>query len=89
MSIQSTRTITRETAIFRINEIKSLVAEQDYKGIEATTFEPDYNICDFVNRGAELCNLSKWTDRMPEDQIDAPFYRFSMFDNYRIGDTAD
>lgn len=89
MSIQSTRTIMRKTAIDRINEIKSLIAAQDYKGIESTTCEPGRSIYDFVQQGAELCDLIKWTDTMLEEQMDAPFYRFSLFDNYRIDEIAD
>lgn len=88
MSIKSTRTITRETAISRINEILSLVNDQDYQEIESVTSESDYNIFDFVNKGYYF-NVSKWTNQMLEDQMDLPFYRFSMFENYIIGETTD
>jgi hypothetical protein len=33
--------------------------------------------------------LSKWTDKMLEDKMDEPFYRFSMFDNYLIKDDEE
>lgn len=86
MSIQTTQTITQEIAVSRINRIKSLVIEQDYKGIENTTFESDYSISKFVGKGVVLTDLSKCTNSMLEEQMDQPFYRFSMFDNYQIGE---
>ena len=90
MSIQSTRTITREAAISRILEVNTLVDAQDYKGLEGITFEADHNICNFVvtrnfvNKEGVCADLSKLTDSMVEEMIDLPFYRFSMFENYQI-----
>jgi hypothetical protein len=94
MSIKSTQTISRETAIARIKEIHALAVEGYYLLLEEKTFENEHNVEDFVHSflddGAEcpqiidIENLHKWTNSMLEDQMDEPFYRFSMFDNYTI-----
>lgn len=86
MSIQSTQTITRQTAISRIYQINALLLAQDYLGIEDVTSEHNHDIQSFVDgKAIILVNLERWTDKMLEDQMDKPFYRFSMFENYSIG----
>jgi|WetSurMetagenome_2_1015567.scaffolds.fasta_scaffold212212_2 hypothetical protein len=86
MGIKSTQYITRENAVRRIRKVSNLIKEKDYKELESVSFDPDYDISYFVNTGEPLdtSHIEKWTDGMLEDQLDNPFYRFSMFDNYCI-----
>ena len=84
MSIKSTMTITREAAISRINEVRRLITNKDYKGLEEITFEQDHCIVTFINNAASISPIDKWTDKMLDDKMDEPFYRQSMFDNYHI-----
>lgn len=88
MGIKSTQTITRDNAITRIAEISLLQRARDYIGIESTTSEDIHSVVDFIDNEPlfDLDNdtLRKWTNNMIEEQIDKPFYRLSMFDNYFI-----
>jgi len=34
----------------------------------------------------DLDNIEKWTDTMLGDKLDEPFFRFSMFENYLVGE---
>lgn len=89
MSIQSTRVITRNNAIRRICEINLLAGLKDYRGIESATYEPDYAIKEFVdnyNGILDVVNWVNWTNYMLAEQMDDPFYRFSIFENYRVVD---
>ena len=88
MSIQSTRHISRDSAISRINEIAKLAVNKDYREIESITSEGGCDLRTFVDNFKPIGDVSKWTNRMLEDYIDAPFYRFSMFDNYFINDES-
>jgi len=82
MSVKSTRYITREVAIARIEEIARLVNDKNYRGIEEVTCE-DYSVQDFVERAfTEYPDLTRLTDGMLEGIMDMPFFRFSMFDRY-------
>lgn len=90
MSIQSTVTISRQVAIDRITEITELVRQKNYRGVEQKTNEPDYDLENFVNTGIDSeISCQHWTNRMLEDMMDQPFYRFSMFDNYFVEDEAN
>lgn len=85
MGIQSTQEITRERAINRIMDVTLMVIAKDYRGLEATTTETDHSLSVFIDEENVLRgSLTNWTDKMLEDQLDKPFYRFSMFDNYHI-----
>jgi len=86
MSIQSTLTIDREDAIRRIQKITICVINKDYRILDEVSFEPDYDPKTFINEASDIDvkALSKWTCTMLEDQMDEPFYRYSMFDNYRV-----
>ena len=93
MSIKSTSYITKERAIERIQFIANLLIENEYREIEENVSESDFSVQDFVmdvdNRmlaASHLKDIEKYTDSMIEDIIDEPFYRFSMFDNYFIGE---
>lgn len=98
MSIQSTRTIKRETAINRITEIVKLIEDADwvvlYKKIE------DEEECykeDFVNELNDIYKVyleynkifkevAKWPSKYLETFMDKPCIRFSFLDNYFIED---
>lgn len=85
MGIKSTRDITRATAIDRIYEITSIILRKDYRELEAKTHDPDYDLKEFIDSGIQYPYvIDKYTNRMLEDIMDCPFYRFSMFDNYCI-----
>ncbi len=86
MGVQSTRYITREAAITRINKVSFLVALRDYEALENTTSEPDLFVEDFINTPIETQGYNKWTNTMLADKMDEPFYRYSMFDNYLISE---
>lgn len=89
MGIQTTQNISREIAIERIVNINFLIQNKEYLILENVTFEPDFNIKSFVNEFVSEINesdLSKYTNKMLEDILDQPFYRFTMFDNYFISD---
>jgi len=88
MSIQSTRDITRESAISRIKEITLLLNNKDYLAISECSLEP-YNIdlqkyVDAWEETMPLANINKWTNEMLGDYMDNPFFRYSMFENYLI-----
>ena len=86
MSIKSTQNITRAEAINRIRQIVILVYECNYKAIADVSYEPDHNVWNFVNNFThrDYASLDKWSDRMLEEVMDEPFFRYSMFDNYLI-----
>jgi|GEM_PF-6473746 hypothetical protein len=88
MSIQSTITVNRKWAIYRIRLIARLVDLRDYKGVEQESFEPDYDVQAFVDEKTNVVidNLDNWTNRMLERVIDQPFFRQSLFDNYNVID---
>jgi hypothetical protein len=87
MGIQTTIHITRNEAIARINRIYNLAYENNYRGIEQTTFEPNHDIKEFVNE-CEVPPLyvHQWANQMLEDTMDRPFFRWSMFNNYIVED---
>ena len=68
-------------------EIASIVLTKDYRVMEYSTNEHDEDLESFVDRGLDftLSSISKWTDRMLEDKMDEPFYRYSIFENYLVG----
>lgn len=86
MSIKTTLDIKREDAIERINKITALILCKNYREIEELSYEPYYHVQHFVDSGVtyDISNIEKWTNRMLEDVMDRPFYRYSMFDNYYV-----
>lgn len=83
MGIQSTQEISRSDAIQRITEIQRMVAARNYQGIVEASFEPDGDVVEFA-KSAVIQNTERWSDTMLEDLLDKPFFRKSMFDNYRV-----
>ena len=88
MSIQSTAYITREHAIDRITDMAEMFISQNYRKIQAESFDPDIDIHEFVDNWepSDVDNLENWTDEMLGDYMDNPFFRHSMFNNYLIED---
>ena len=89
MGIQSTKRVTRKTAIYRIRLIYSTITEKDYRKLESLTLEPDHDIKEFIdnNLSINIEHIDKWTNEMLEELMDCPFFRHSMFDNYQVVDT--
>ena len=87
MGIKSTRFITRDAAIDRIREITYMVTHKRFRDLEEISSESGINIEKFVNDGVsfDIKNILQWTDNMLSNQMDIPFYRHSMFNNYYIG----
>ena len=86
MGIQSTQHISRNNAVDRAINIARLIQDKDYKKLDEVIFEPDYDIKNFIDNGLSfnISDIHKWTDKMIEDLLDEPFFRYSMFDNYLI-----
>ena len=89
MGIKSTVRILRNDAIERIKEVDYLIFKKKYRDLEECTSEHDYDIRNYVDRynvNYSDVDLTQWTDTMLEDKMDEPFYRYSMFNNYLIGE---
>ncbi len=85
MSIQSTKSITREQAIDRISMVDSYIRNSDYLKLADMSFEYDHDLVKFVNGECrDIIDIDKWTDSMIVSLLNQPFYRHSMFDNYSI-----
>jgi hypothetical protein len=93
MSIQTTKSVTREFATGRIKLIADLANNMNFLGLEGVTYESDCDIVDFVKEPREdllselyMNNIDKWTNRMLETVLNKPFIRETMFDNYNVGE---
>lgn len=88
MGIQSTQYISRRNAIERIKTVARLILDRDYVAVEVISFDPNVDIRSVVDDGInfDLDNIEKWTDTMLGDKLDEPFFRFSMFENYLVGE---
>ncbi len=86
MSIQSTVSVSREWAMYRIRFVSMLVALKDWSGIEQNSFEPDSEPADYFSEvgNISLENLDNWTNSMLEQVMDQPYFRQSVFDNYSV-----
>jgi hypothetical protein len=79
MGIETTHTISRKTAIERINFISNLVKEENYIALKENSYEeiPPLNI--------EIIYITDYyTNYMLASIMDKAFYRFSMFENYFV-----
>lgn len=90
MSIKSTQHITRSHVIDRIMEIYALLTTKRYKSLEEKSFEPYVGVKTFTEEFTplDLSNIEEWTDGMLGDQMDEPFFRHSMFNNYLVESTT-
>jgi len=86
MGIESTRYITREDAIDRIEYMSSLFIDKCYRQIEEEAFDPDFDVQEFVDSWVPIdtSNLENWTDEMLGNYMDNSFFRYSMFENYLV-----
>lgn len=89
MSIQSTRTIHRQHAIDRIRQVAQWIVEHDYASITSSSSEDTGTdtLRALVAAGVDhldIEHLDKWSNEMLSDQMDHPYYRSSIFDNYRV-----
>lgn len=86
MGIQSTQNIVRSQAKYRILQVINLIKTKNYKELEHISFEPDVNLQEFVDSwdGKDITHIDTWTDKMLEEMMDEPFFRYSMFENYLI-----
>ena len=83
VSIQTTKYITRQSAIDRIRKISRMIVEMRYLDIESCSLEYEEEADEVAHvKGVE--NIEQWTNGMLEDQMGLPFYRESIFDNYLI-----
>lgn len=96
MGIKSTQYIDRESAIDRLKTITSLIYEKNYRELENRSSEHDYDIFEFVQdfikeeyNYDKFLNIDLWTDKMIGDQMDMPYFRYSIFDNYLISEHTD
>jgi len=85
MSIKSTKEVTRDWAIQRIELIYDICNRQEYRELEAISYESDYSIQDFIYQNHfYISGIDSWTNNMLEDKLDEPFFRESIFDNYAV-----
>ena len=88
MGIESTVTITRDTAIQHILQIDQLILDRNYRELESITHEYDCDIRSLVDSttptGADEDALNYWTETMLGDQMDRPLYRLSPHENYDV-----
>ncbi len=89
MSIKTTVYITRKQAITRILFVWNHIIDEHYTEVKKTSFE-DLNIWDtlynYYKEEKDIRNCFNWTNRMLEEQMDKPYFRYSMFENYIIKD---
>ncbi len=87
MSIKTTRHVTRDWVIKRLQLVCSIANERDYLELEKNSFERENDIESFINNFyVKDYRFYKYTNGMLEKLIDKPFFRESMFDNYIIQD---
>ena len=88
MSIETTIEISRKQALYRIKKIHMLAKNKNFVTLEALTNESDYGLEEFVRNydNVEYDQIDNYTNFMLEERMDAPFFRFSTFENYSIVD---
>ena len=89
MGIRSTLEICRDSAVARIEYIRKLVLDGDFREIELNSGESDYSLGAFARvrvwaREADGSDVSKWSNQMLEDAMDLEFVRYDQFSNYTI-----
>lgn len=95
MSIKTTIKITRQEAIDRLNLIKNWIINYQYIDIDQNSNENSYRddlmkFVDFYNE--RFSNTPKkymfenYSNRMLEDFMSSPYYRFTPDENYSVSD---
>jgi hypothetical protein len=91
MSIKSTKNISREDALTRINVILKFIKGKNYRALEDAGFETDISPAEFMDLYSEeissIDNPYNYTNGMLEDIMDMPYFRWSLFDNYFVNET--
>ena len=87
MSIQSTKEVTREWAIQRIEMIYNIIRNRHYMDLFNESYEPKYDLRIFIDEFIhfDIINIGRWTNNMLGDKLDEPFFRESIYDNYIVG----
>jgi hypothetical protein len=87
MLFKNTKQIKKDDAIDRIFLISQLKIWKNYREIKNITAEYG-SVEKFINDTDDFIisklELYDWTVRMLENQINQPFYRLSLFENYII-----
>ena len=92
MGIQTTVRITREEAIKRLISISVSIRAKRYVAIDEGTREDEVDLESFVDDFEQAKCLKienhgkKFSDKMLEDYMNQPFFRFSPCENYMVGD---
>ena len=101
MGIESTRYIDRQDTIDRITYIINLIEEADWVELYNIAEDEDGNFKeDFVNNYKKIHkdyiynndifkSLDNWPNKYLEDFMDKMGVRYSIFENYLIGNDAD
>lgn len=91
MGYQSTESITRDSAISRIQKIAKIINQKDYLALEENSNEENPDVDTFIsilprnhlNRYLQE-DLNKWTNKMLQEAYDQPYFRMSHFYNYTV-----
>lgn len=85
MGVQSTINITREDAIARVEKVVQRINDENYRAIEidASEHEVNWTRSEFIHH-LNHRYIDKFTNRMLEDMMDLPYFRYSMYENYCI-----
>jgi len=96
MGIKTTRTMSRNDAIYRIKEIATLRDEHNYREIDIRACENEYRVEDFVDSQTceaypvpDVTYIENWTNEILARTLDTPFFRHTMFDNYRVENDSE
>ena len=101
MGIETTREINKQYAIDRITYVINLIEETDWVELYNIAEDEDGNFKeDFVNEYKEIHkdyiynnnifkSLDKWPNKYLEDFMDKMGVRYSIFENYSIGNDTD
>lgn len=92
MGIKSTKDVSRDWALGRIEKIRELALNCDYAAIEEITCDPHYTLDE--EQMLQLTKITegimqmsgRCTNRILGNVLDKPFIRESMFDNYLVHD---
>lgn len=86
MGYQSTVQISRQEAIDRIQDIHHLIVCKRYKDLVDNSFETDYSVKKYVEDYVpiDIGLVHQWSTDMIADQMNEPYFRRSLFDNYIV-----
>lgn len=80
MGIQSTKTVSREWALRRVELISTLAVECNFREIQSKSYEDGLD-----SRTVKPTDpFVNFTNDMLAEVLDLPFYRETLFDNYLV-----